>query len=111
MNSIKNATISGGAIVERIAAFEPSHLFSSAIAAVQVSSIFAKPNWYRAGDLHQAIAIPISLGLGLGESRFIPLYTPVIIKFLTFPTNYQVSFQIAKYFKDCTFKIWEFVDI
>ncbi len=111
MDSTKNATISGDMIIQPIAAFEPSHLFSSSVIAVQVSGRTAKPNWYKAGYLHQAIVVPFSLVLALGESKFIALYTPVIIKFLRFPSNYQVSFEAPKYFKDCTFKIWEFVDI
>ncbi|MEH2378296.1 MAG: hypothetical protein V7K27_05230 [Nostoc sp.] len=111
MDSTKNATISGGAIVERIAAFEPPHLFTSAIIAVQVSATTAKPNWYKAGYLHQAVPVPFSLGLAIGQSHFISLYTPIIINFLRFPTNYQISFEAQIYFKDCTFKIWEFVDM
>ena len=110
MDSTKNATMSGGMIIEPIAAFEPSHLFSSSVVAVQVFSATAKSNWYKAGYLHQAVPVPFSLGLALGESRFISLYTPVIIKFLCFLSNYQVSFEVPKYFQDCTFKIWEFVD-
>lgn len=108
MDSTKNATISGEKIIQPIAAFEPSHLFTSPIMAVQVSSNTAKPNWYKAGYLHQAVPVPFSLGLALGEFSFITLYTPVIIKFLRFPTNYQVSFEVQKYFKDCNFKAWEF---
>ena len=110
MDSTKNATISGEMIIQPIAAFEPSHLFLSSVVAVQVSSTTAKPNWYKAGYLHQAIPVPFSLGLALGESKFTALYTPVIIKFLRFPSNYQVSFEVQRYFKDCTFKIWEFID-
>ena len=110
MDSTKNATISGGIITESIAAFEPSHLFSSAIIAVQVFSATAKLNWYKAGYLNQAVPVPFSLGLALGESRLISLYTPAIIKFLRFPSNYQVSFEVPRYFQDCNFKIWEFVD-
>lgn len=110
MDSTKNATISGETIIQPIAAFEPSHLFSSSVVAVQVFSATAKPNWYKAGYLHQAVPVPFSLGLALGESRFIALYTPVIIKFLRFPSNYQVSFEAPRYFKDCTLKIWEFVE-
>lgn len=111
MDSTKNATISGGMIIQPIAAFEPAHFFSSAIVAVQVAATTAKPNWHKAGYLHQAIPVPFSLGLALGEFRFISLYTPAIIKFLHFPNNYQVSFEVPKYFKDCTFKVWEFMDI
>ncbi|MEH1796306.1 MULTISPECIES: hypothetical protein [unclassified Nostoc] len=110
MDSTKNATISGGLIIQPIAAFEPSHLFSSSVVAVQVFSATAKPNWYKAGYLHQAVPVPFSLGLALGESRFVSLYTPAIIKFLRFPSDYQVSFEVPKYFQDCTFKIWEFAD-
>lgn len=110
MDSTKNATMSGERIIEPIAAFEPSHLFLSSIVAVQVFSATAKPNWYKAGYLNQAVPVPFSLGLALGEYRFISLYTPVIIKFLYFPGDYQVSFEVPKYFQDCTFKIWEFVD-
>jgi hypothetical protein len=110
MDSTKNATISGERIIQPIAAFEPSHLFSSAVVAVQVFSATAKPSWYKAGYLYQAVPVPFSLGLALGEFRFVSLYTPVIIKFLHFPSNYQVSFEVPKYFQDCTFKIWEFVD-
>jgi len=110
MDSTKNATISGEKIIQPIGAFEPSHLFTSPIIAVQVTSNTAKPNWYKAGYLHQAIPVPFSLGLALGEFSFVALYTPVIIKFLRFPVNYQVSFEVARYFKDCTFKIWEFTD-
>lgn len=110
MDATKNATMSGEKIIQPIAAFEPSHLFISPIIAVQVTSNTAKPNWYKAGYLHQAIPVPFSLGLALGEFSFIALYTPVIIKFLRFPVNYQISFEVARYFKDCTFKVWEFVD-
>lgn len=110
MDSTKNATMSGEKIIQSIAAFEPSHLFLSSIVAVQVFSATAKPNWYKAGYLNQAIPVPFSLGLALGEFRFIPLYTPVIIKFLHFQSNYQVSFEVPPYFQDCNFKIWEFVD-
>lgn len=110
MDSTKNATISGERIIEPIAAFEPSHLFSSSIVAIQVSIATAKPNWYKAGYLYQAVPVPFSLGLAVGEFRFISLYTPVIIKFLYFQSDYQVSFEVPKYFQDCTFKIWEFVN-
>jgi hypothetical protein len=110
MDSTKNATISGEKIIQPIPAFEPSHLFLSSIVAVQVFSATAKPNWYKAGYLHQAVSVPFSLGLAIGDSRFISLFTPVIVKFLRFPNNYQVSFEVPKYFQDCTFKIWEFVD-
>ncbi|MHC5825590.1 MAG: hypothetical protein ACYT04_59510 [Nostoc sp.] len=108
MDSTRNATISGGLIIQPIADFEPDHLFTSSIVAVQISSTTAKPNWYKAGYLHQAIPVPFSLGLALGEFRYIALYTPVIITFLHFPTNYQISFEVQKYFKDCNFKAWEF---
>jgi hypothetical protein len=108
MDSTKQATISGNEIIQPIATFEPDHLFTSAIVAVQISSTTAKANWYKAGYLHQAIPVPLSLGLALGESRFIALYVPVIIKFLHFPTNYKISFEVQKYFKDCNFKAWEF---
>lgn len=111
MDSTKQATISGSSIIQPIAAFEPDHLFTSSIVAVQISSTTAKANWYKAGYLHQAVPVPFSLGLALGESCFIPLYTPTIISFLRFPTNYKVSFEVQRYFKDCTFKIWEFIDI
>jgi hypothetical protein len=110
IDSSKNATISGEMIIQPIAAFESSHLFSSPIVAVQVFSATAKSNWYKAGYLYQAVPVPFSLGLALGESRFISLYTPVVIKFLHFPSNYQVSFEVPKYFRDCTLKMWEFVD-
>jgi hypothetical protein len=110
MDSTKTATISGEKIIEPIAAFEPSHVFSSPVVAVQVFSATAKSNWYKAGYLYQAVPVPFSLGLALGESRFISLYTPAIINFLRFPSNYQVSFEVPKYFQDCTFKIWEFID-
>ncbi|MHC5821845.1 MAG: hypothetical protein ACYT04_39775 [Nostoc sp.] len=110
MDSTKNATISGEKIIQPIAAFEPSHLFTSPIIAVQVTSNAAKPNWYKAGYLHQAVPVPFSLGLALGEFSFIALYTPVIIKFLRFTSNYQISFEAQKYFKDCNFKAWEFTD-
>jgi len=110
MDSTKSASISGNSIIQPIAAFEPSHLFTSSIIAVQVTSSTAKPNWYKAGYLHQAVPVPFSLGLALGEFSFIALYTPVIIKFLRFPNNYKISFEVQRYFKDCTFKIWEFTD-
>lgn len=110
MDSTKNATISGEMIIEKIAAFEPTHLFTSPVICVQIFSSTAKPNWYTAGYLHQSLSVPLSLGLALGESRFIPLYTPIIIKFLSFPSNYKISFEVQKYFKDCNFKIWEFID-
>lgn len=110
MNSSKNAIISGGLIIQPIAAFEPSHLFISPIIAVQVTSNAAKPNWYKAGYLHQAVPVPFSLGMALGESCSIALYTPIIIKFFRFPNNYKISFEVQRYFNDCTFKIWEFID-
>ncbi|MBH8575779.1 hypothetical protein I8752_22800 [Nostocaceae cyanobacterium CENA369] len=108
LDSTKNATISGGSIIEPIAPFEPSHLFLSSVVAVQVSSVSAKATWYKAGYLNQAIPVPLSLGLALGESRLISLLTPVIINFLSFTSNYKLSFEVPKYFKDCTLKIWEF---
>ncbi|MEH2415415.1 hypothetical protein [Nostoc sp.] len=111
MDSTKNATISGDLIIQPIAAFEPDHLFLSPILVVQISSTTAKENWYKAGYLQQAIPVPFSLGLALGESCFIPLYTPTIISFLRFPTNYKISFEVQRYFKDCNFKVWEFIDI
>ncbi|WP_373525096.1 hypothetical protein [Nostoc sp.] len=110
IDSTKNANILGEMIIQPIAAFEPSHLFSSSVVCVQVFSATAKPNWYKAGYLHQAVITPFSLGLALGESKFIPLYTPIIIKFLSFPNNYKISFEVQRYFKDCTFKVWEFID-
>ena len=110
MDSTKNATISGEAIIQPIATFEPSHFFSSSVVAVQIFSATAKPNWYKAGYLYQVVPVPFSSGTALGESRFISLSTPVIIKFLRFSSNYRVSFEVQKYFKDCTFKIWEFID-
>lgn len=110
MDSTKSATFSGGIIVQPIAAFEPDHLFSSAIVGVQVFSSTAKSSWYKAGYLYQAIPTALSLGLAIGESRFIALYTPIIIKFLYFPSNYKLSFEVAKYFKDCSLKIWEFIE-
>ncbi|MBH8576984.1 hypothetical protein I8752_29185 [Nostocaceae cyanobacterium CENA369] len=109
LDSTKNATIQGGMIIQPIAAFEPSHLFSSSVVVVQVFSATAKSTWYKAGYLNQAVLVPLSLGLALGESRFVPLFTPVIINFLSFPNNYKVSFEVPKYFKDCNVKIWEFV--
>ncbi|HYX13401.1 MAG TPA: hypothetical protein VE944_03360 [Nostoc sp.] len=111
MDSTKNATISGEQIIQPIAAFEPTHTFSSPIVAVQVFVATAKPNWYKAGYLNQAVPVPFSLGLALGEYRFIALYTPIIVKFLNFPSDYQVSFEVPRYFQDCTFKIWEFINV
>jgi hypothetical protein len=110
MDSTKYATMSGGLIVEKISSFEPVHVFSSDTVGVLVTINANSNDWYKAGYLQQYFDAPLGMsGLALGESRFIRLFTPTIIKMRDFPSDYQVSFDVPKYFEDCTFKIWEFI--
>lgn len=111
MNSTKNATMSDGLIVEKISSFEPAHIFLSDTVGVLVTiNANSELGWYKAGYLQQYFGAPLGMsGLALGESRFIKLFTPTIIKMRDFPSGYQVSFDVPKYFEDCTFKIWEFI--
>lgn len=110
MDSTKTAVISGGLIVEKIAAFEPTHTFLSDTVAVLVTiNANSSLNWIKAGYLTQYFDAPLGLsGLAQGESRFVQLFRPSIFKMRDFPSGYKVSFAVPKYFEDCTFKVWEF---
>ncbi|WP_017317114.1 hypothetical protein [Mastigocladopsis repens] len=109
-NSTKNATLVGDLIIQPIAAFEPNHLFTSSTIGVQAVSVSAKDSWVKAGYLSQFfVDTPLGLtGMAQGERFFIPLVVPIILKMSKFPTNYKISFQPPKYFKDCSFTVWEF---
>jgi hypothetical protein len=110
MDSTKTAVMSGGLIAQSIGAFEPLHTFSSDTIGVLVTiDANSSLNWIKAGYITQYFDAPLGLsGLAQGESKFVRLFRPSIIRMRDFPSGYKISFDVPKYFEDCTFKVWEF---
>jgi len=110
MNSTKTAVMSGGSIIQSIGAFEPLHTFLSDTIGVLVTiNANSSLNWIKAGYITQYFDAPLGMsGLAQGQSKFVRLFVPSIIKMSDFPTGYKISFDVPKYFQDCTFKLWEF---
>jgi hypothetical protein len=101
-------------IITPIPAIEPDHVFFSPIVGVYVDSITAPQQWYRGGDLYQALLVPFGEGYAQGELSKIVLRRYTILCLDNFPTTnrgdtkYLLSYSPPTYFKDVILRVWEF---
>ncbi|MEH1799396.1 MAG: hypothetical protein V7L13_09535 [Nostoc sp.] len=99
-----------------ISAIEPDIVFTHNTIAIYATSITAKPNWYKAGNLYQAFTVPFgTAGAAQGESISVVLNRYTIHRFTVFPdmgdTKYVISFAPQTYLKDIKLQVWEYTGI